>query len=83
MDLEVEISRLEKVVKTIKVKSPSAEEVFTLAKAYLSDARYFLSKGERDNALEAYAIAWAYLDALLHLGLIEVEDTSLFTVDPK
>ncbi len=80
-DLERGIADLFEVVKGAEVSG--GRDVFELARAYLSDARHFLEKGRREDALEAYAIAWAYIDALLHLGLIRVPDRflSLFTVD--
>ncbi len=81
MDLSAEIERLAGVLKSARLLDGSAGEVLELARAYCSDARHFLGKGERDDALEAYAIAWAYVDALLHLGLVEVQDLSLFTVE--
>jgi len=81
VELNKAIRELFEVMGTLRVLDPRANEVVGLARAYLSDAGHFLGKGNRDDALEAYAIAWAYLDALLHLGLIDVEDHSLFTVE--
>lgn len=81
MDLAKAIRDLQEVLKTLEVLDEKAEELLQLAKAYASDAMHFLGEGKRDDALEAYSISWAYLDALLHFGLIEVRDTSLFTVE--
>ena len=80
MDLEREILRLKRIIDSASVNDTGGE-VFELAKAYCSDALHFLKKGNEWNALEAYAIAWAYVDALLHLGLVEVEDRAVFTVE--
>ena len=82
MNLREEIEELETVVQEAKVREGEAMEVFELARAYLTDARHFLERGKREEALEAYAIAWAYIDALLHLRLIEIPSRflRLFTV---
>ena len=80
MELEEELGKLMNVLEDVKLLGELGKDVLELARAYASDALYFLRKGENENALEAYAIAWAYLDALLHLGLVSVNDTSLFTV---
>ena len=80
MDLEKSIDELAVVLKGIEILDKKAIEVVELAKAYASDAKHFLGENKED-ALEAYAIAWAYLDALLHFGFITVPDKSLFTVD--
>lgn len=82
MDLESAITELKGVLGGSRILHESAREVFGLAEAYASDAQHFLTGGERDDALEAYSIAWAYVDALLHLGMVQVPDRSLFTVEP-
>ena len=83
MNLEKSIKELLEVLKSAEVRE-EGREVFELARAYASDARHFLSKGMREEALEAYAIAWAYIDALLHLNLVKVPEKFLgiFTVGP-
>lgn len=81
MDLEKSIETLQGVLATLKILDTKVEEVVQLAKAYASDATHFLKKGNHEDALEAYAISWAYIDALLHLGLVGVEDYSPFTVE--
>ena len=81
MDLAKAIMDLQDVLGNLKVLDKKADELLVLARAYASDAAHFMKKGERDNALEAYSISWAYLDALLHMNLIDVKDHSLFTVE--
>jgi len=80
MDLEKSIDEIAVVLSGIEILDKKAIEVIELAKAYASDAKHFLSENKED-ALEAYTIAWAYLDSLLHFGFIDVSDKSLFTVD--
>jgi hypothetical protein len=81
MDLAWAINELKEVLGTLEVLDKKAEELLALARAYASDAGHFLDKGKREDALEAYSISWAYLDALLHMDLIDVKDYSLFTVE--
>jgi hypothetical protein len=81
MDLAKEIDRLVDVAGKVEVLDHGADEVLGLARAYASDSKHFFEQGKREDALEAYSIAWAYLDALLHLGLIDVPDRSMFTVE--
>ena len=82
MELEKEINWLLDVLNGTEVLDSSAREVFELAVAYCKDALHFLKKGDRWNALEAYSIAWAYVDALLHLKKVKVPEDCLakFTV---
>lgn len=80
MDLEKSIDELAVALDGIEILDEKAVEIVELSKAYASDAKHFLGENKED-ALEAYAIAWAYLDALLHFDFIDVADKSLFTVD--
>ena len=69
------------ILETLRVIDSKADEVVGLSRAYASDSKHFLKKGNKFDALEAYAIAWAYIDSLLHLGLVEVDNLKPFTVD--
>ena len=83
MELEKEIELLNRIFGAVKLTDSSADELFKLAQAYLSDSQHFFDTADKDNALEAYSIAWAYLDALLHLGLAKIpaEFMHKFTVE--
>ena len=81
MDLEKSIHELLGILKTLKILDESAKEVVGLSNAYASDSLHFLKKDNDHDALEAYAIAWAYIDALFHLKLVEVENLEPFTVE--
>ncbi|MBD3164732.1 DUF357 domain-containing protein [Candidatus Woesearchaeota archaeon] len=48
---------------------------------YLSDARHFFSKGDYVNAFACLNYAHGWLDAGARLGIFDVNDSSLFTVD--
>lgn len=74
-----EIHRMEEVFSKLIVNKQS--EVLEMAKRYFSDAKYFASKEKWLEAFEAVVISWAYIDALLHLGYVDVpkELQNLFT----
>ena len=58
-----------------------AEDFLGMARAYHSDASYFLERGDLVNALGAVNYAHGWLDAGARLGLFDVgEDDQLFTL---
>ena len=81
VNLKRSIDDLLEILKTLKVIDEKANEVVVLARAYASDSKHFLEQENEFNALEAYAISWAYIDALLHLKMVEVENLESFTVE--
>ena len=81
MDLKKAILEMQGVLKGLKILDQKAEHIVLLSKSYTSDALHFLEKGNKHDALEAYAIGWAYIDTLLHLKLVEVKNLELFTVE--
>ena len=48
---------------------------------YVSDAHHFASKGDFVNAFAALNYAHGWLDAGARIGLFDVQDSRLFTVD--
>ena len=50
---------------------------------YLSDADYFAKKGDVVTAFAALNYAHGWLDAGARIGLFEVHNSRLFTVDDK
>ena len=85
MDLEAQLSKMQGVLKVVEILKPATEveQIMTLSRAYAKDALHFLEKGDREDSIEAFGIAWAYLDALLHLGKIKVPEKFVdwFTVE--
>jgi hypothetical protein len=69
-----EIEKMEKVLKEVKIKDAKALEVYNLALSYFTDAKYFLDKKDFVRAFEAIVICWAYLDACLHFGFLEISE---------
>ena len=80
MDVEKYISRMEKVFENLKVLSDDNGTI-DMAKRYLFDAKYFLEKNDELRAVEALAISWAYIDALVRLKIVEVSDSDFFTIE--
>ncbi len=85
MDLEAQLARMQEALKAVELagESPGAGEVLGLSRAYAGDAVHFMKEGRREDAIEAFGIAWAYLDALLHLGLVRIPESfrDWFTVE--
>ena len=73
------IEELKEELKNLKVVGDD-HGVLDMAKRYLSDAEYFLEKGDDKRAAEAVGICWGYLDALVRLGIIKVKNKELFTL---
>lgn len=57
------------------------EEVLDMVRRYVSDAKHFASQGNRVLAFAALNYAHGWLDAGARLGVFEVHDSRLFTVD--
>jgi hypothetical protein len=69
-----EIEKMEKVLREVKIKDVKALEVYNLALSYFNDAKHFLGKKDFVRAFEAIVICWAYLDACLHFGFLEISE---------
>jgi len=69
-----EMEKMEEALREIKLKDVKALEVYNLALSYFSDAKHFFEKGDFVRAFEAVIISWAYLDACLHFGFIEIPE---------
>ena len=67
-----------------KVKIKGAREDFLdMIERYISDAKHFKSKGDYVNAFAAINYAHGWLDAGARIGLWDVKDSELFTVDDE
>jgi len=85
--LEKYIKITEKAIKKVKLsKNPNinedaAIEILEMAKRYYKDALYFKEKGDYINAFAAVNYAHGWLDTAAFIGLFDVKDSKLFTVD--
>ena len=92
---EVTEEKLEKYFKVtgealskVKFKVPEdvdftkvAEDFLDMAKRYYEDAKHFREKGDIVTAFAALNYAHGFLDAGARLGVFDVKDSRLFTVD--
>lgn len=57
------------------------EEVLSMARAYLTDGRYFLEENDPVRALAAFSYGHGWLDAGARLGVVDVPvDGDLFAI---
>ena len=59
----------------------SREDCLDMIKRYFSDALHFKQKGDFVNAFAALNYAHGWLDACARIGIFDVHDSELFTVD--
>ena len=91
---EVTLEKLEKYVKVtenaIKLAEKSGNrtplvkgrgDCLDMIKRYFSDALHFKKKGKFVNAFAALNYAHGWLDACARIGIFDVHDSKLFTVD--
>jgi len=72
----------------VKFKAPDnvdfakvAEDFLDMAQRYYDDAKHFRDKGDIVTAFAALNYAHGFLDAGARLGVFDVHDSRLFTVD--
>ena len=91
--LREKLQRYEKITREALEMAKQAPENLNLDEArhdfldmiqrYISDAKHFEQQGNIINALAALSYAHGWLDAGARLGLWDVHDSRLFTVDDK
>jgi len=59
------------------------EDFLDMIQRYVSDAHHFEEKDDMVNAFAALNYAHGWLDAGARLGIFDVHDSKLFTVDDK
>ena len=57
------------------------DDFIDMIERYVSDAHHFESKGDYINAFAALNYAHGWLDAGARIGIFDVYDSKLFTVD--
>ena len=67
----------------IKGKEDYAKEIIDMVENYVSDAEHFEKKADKINAFAALNYAHGWLDAGARIGIFDVHDSKLFTVDDK
>jgi len=66
---------------TDKKMLEARKDFLDMIERYISDAKHFEKKGEIVTAFAALNYAHGWLDAGARLGLFDVHDSQLFTVD--
>jgi hypothetical protein len=81
--LDKYFSITEEALRQAKVakKKKGADVCIDMAERYVSDAHHFQKKGEFVLAYGAVNYAHGWLDSAARLGLIDVHDDRIFTVD--
>jgi uncharacterized protein len=64
-----------------ETRKAEAEDFLDMATRYYSDAKHFKEKGDYVLAFGALNYAHGWLDAGARIGLFDVHDSRLFTVD--
>ncbi|MGV8171632.1 MAG: DUF357 domain-containing protein [Candidatus Woesearchaeota archaeon] len=67
--------------KKSKIKRKQAKDFYDMASRYYSDAGYFRKNKDYVLAFAALNYAHGWLDAGARIGLFDVHDSTLFTVD--
>lgn len=63
------------------LKKTEGEKIIEMVKAYLEDSQYFLKKGDLVNSFGAIYYAHGWLDCGARLGIFDVKDDNLFTIN--
>lgn len=74
---------LEKAKKSICMKGFEIQrkDFLLMIESYVSDSEHFMKKGDFVNSFAAINYAHGWLDAGARLGIFQVKDSRLFTVD--
>lgn len=71
-EIEKWLDKIEPLVEKIKINDKKGEEMLTNMKAYISDCKHFMEKGELVLSFEAVVWAWAILENCKELGVFEI-----------
>lgn len=67
------IKKIEPLVGKIKTDSDKGEEMLVNMKAYISDSKHFLDKGNHLKSFESIVWAWAILEICEELDVFKIE----------
>jgi uncharacterized protein len=66
--------------KVVSSREEDAKEILEMAENYISDAKYFESKGDWILAFGALNYAHGWIDSGVRLGIFDVTENRLFTI---
>lgn len=78
---EQALEKAKKSSEKTKIDNKTRADFIDMVERYLSDAKYFESKKDMINAFAAINYAHGWLDAGARIGMFNVKDSKLFTVD--
>jgi uncharacterized protein len=67
----------------LDISDETRKDFLDMVERYVADAQHFLEKKDVINAFAAVTYAHGWLDAGARIGLWDVHDSRLFTVDEK
>jgi uncharacterized protein len=73
--------KAKKAGENLDINDNTREDFLDMVQRYIKDADYFNDKNDKINALAALSYAHGWLDAGARIGLWDVKDSRLFTVD--
>lgn len=80
---ETALQKAKEAPENLDVNDGTRADFLDMIERYLADARHFQEKGDLVNAFAALNYAHGWLDAGARIGLWDVGDSNLFTVDEK
>lgn len=72
-EIEKWLAKLEPLAATIQTVDERGENALTNMKAYISDSKHFLEKGDLVRSFEAMIWAWALFELGTDLGIFTTE----------
>jgi len=80
---ETAIKKAQEAPENLDINDGTRADFLDMAQRYIDDAKHFHEKGDLLNAFAAITYAHGWLDAGARIGLWDVHDGKLFTVDDK
>lgn len=73
-DVEKWLAKIEPLLPVMEPQDSKGESFLTNIKAYVSDSRHFLEKGDFVRAFEAMIWAWSLWETCAELGLLALSE---------
>ena len=77
------LKKAKEAPENLSITDLTRADFLDMAQRYFDDAKHFHEKGEIVNAFAALNYAHGWLDAGARIGLFDVHDSELFTVDDE
>ena len=80
---EKALQKAQEAPENLDIRDGTRADFLDMVKRYIADAKHFHEQGDVLNAFAAITYAHGWLDAGARIGLWDVHDGALFTVDDK